>query len=350
MPAWPRRVRGVAPGLIAALAIGVSAIAVAAPATPCDALSVVDQPPRTVVSGFDIYAANALSIAADSKSGPARTVLLFGGWLTRAQLPHDAIYACPLLDAAEGPGVCGTIGKLRDAAALDSFAQHLNDPAAVCDTGGCRYAATVCVAHCGTSARLQLLDQVWVGRSTDAAGLFTRMVPFLVDGAAEPSIGELPSPGGRPVLYYTTRKHEDLGTIFAQPIEWESLTEDGPRSVVMRDKGAFAVSSVAYLAAGGCHLLVWNRLFPSRAHAPRIGDLVGITLAYALAGPDGVWSAPRALPLPAGAPCAALTPWVRQAADGTLALYVGAVTAGTDGICRLSNWSHAILGYRLTLR
>lgn len=311
-------------------------------AQSCAALQVVAQQPETVVSGFNIYAPDVLA------TGEGKVTLLFGGWFGRAQLPHDAIYRCTLSTTPGGWGPCGPAAKIADPRNIAASARHVNEPAAECDaaTGECRYAATVCVGPCG---KWQELNQIWIGRAEKDGGLFSGMVPFLVDGAAEPALGALPG-AAAPVIYFTRRRPGDLATVFAQPVDWQWLTPSGEPVPVLTDRGDYVVSSVDYLRAGGCHILAWNRLLPLRDRAARPGELRAIVLASSLATDAGRWSAPRPLPLPAGAPCMALTPALALDPRGQIALFVGAIAASGDGACLITNWSKQILLYRLELQ
>lgn len=311
-------------------------------APACAALQAREQQPQTIIAGFNIYAPDILGTG-----GPASTTLLFGGWLDKAQIPHDAIYRCRLATTPSGWGPCGQAKRIARVDDIAASAQHVNDPAAECDVGGeCRYAATLCLGACGA---WQQLNQIWIGRAPSDAQLFSHVVPLLVDGAAEPALGSLPGVAS-PVVYFTRRRAGDLATIFAQPVDWQWLTPAGEPVPVLTDRRDYVVSSVDYLHANGCHILIWNRLLPLRDRGARPGELRGMVLGYSLAADSGQWAAPRPLPLPAGAPCMALTPALAIDPHGQIALFIGAIAAGADGGCVITNWSKQILQYRLQLQ
>jgi hypothetical protein len=306
----------------------------------CVALQIPEQRPQTIIAGFNIYAPDILATAT-----PANATLLFGGWLDKAQMPHDAIYRCRLSATATGWGRCGPAIRIARVEEIASSAHHVNDPAAECDPGGeCRYAATLCLGACGAR---QQLSQIWIGKAGSEAQLFSHMVPLLVDGAAEPALGSLPGAAAAPMVYFTRRRPGDLATIFAQPVDWQWLTPAGEPVPVLMDRGDYVVSSVNYLNAGGCHILVWNRLHPIRGHIGRPGELQKMDLAYSVATDAGRWSAPVPLPLPAGAPCMALTPALAIDPRGQIELFVGAIEAEAKGACVITNWSKQILRYTL---
>lgn len=336
-----------APGIgFARLVVLIGSIGMIFPthARACAALRVPEQQPETVISGFNIYAPEVLSSGATHNA-----TLLFGGWLDQQQMPHDAIYRCTLLTNSTGWHACGPAAKVVSPDKIAPSLLHINDPAVECSAAGgeCRFAATVCAGQC--AARPQL-SQIWIGKSSSEARIFTQMIPFLVDGAAEPALGSLPAAPSSPVIYFTRRRAGDLATIFAQPVDWHWLTPDGQPIPVLVDRGDYVITSVDYLHVSGCHILVWNRHLPVRDRAPvRTGELRGIELAYSVASDGGQWSGPRPLPLPAGAPCMALTPALAIDPHGQIALFVGAVTATNEGACVITTWSKHILHYVVQL-
>ena len=285
-----------------------------------------------VVEGYNIYAPLIVQPA-----GESRRLLYFGGWLTRRDFPHDAIYECDIGPTVDHAPTCSGPHAVITSEALSSPAMHINNPSIryIPQLGLYAVAATVCADSCQNPRD----SQVWIGTTVSLTTPW-KLKMLLDQGAAEPTFGEISESGDRVTLVYSRRG--DMSHLYGLALEPLTSTPIGSPFVYLTDPGRYALTNPSYSEIGDYRLLLWNRL--TGDFDPSLGRAAatGVDVAMAVAKKGGAWQQRGVLLQQNTDICAYLTPSSVANRDDTISVLVGLVKRAGDKWCRLAGKSSEI--------